>query len=146
VALYDQPFHVTPALPVEAYRTFRIHSPRDIAVRSACGPGCAGYDRGWETKVDESEPLGQFQAAYIRESSGRTFREMKTADGLTVFRFEPHQRCFADHMTLPERFIVRDGDWRGNPTGRQRVHVRAADWVEDCGLNLQAWKQATERG
>lgn len=144
--MYDPPFRVQPALPVEAYRTFRIHSPHDTAIRSACGPGCDAYDRGWETKVDESAPLGQFQAAYIRESSGRTFRELRTEDGLTVFRFESGQRCFADHMTLPERFLVRDGDWRGNPTGRQRVHVRAADWVEDCAENLQAWHDAVERG
>lgn len=142
----DTPFRVQPALPIEAYRSYRISSPRDTAIRSACGPGCHAYDHGWGTTVDESTPLGQFQAAYIRESSGRTFTELRTADGLTVFRFEAFQRCFADHMTLPERFIVRDGDWRGNPTGFRRVHARAADWVEDCGLNLQAWHDAVERG
>jgi hypothetical protein len=32
-------------------------------------------------------------------------------------------------------YLVRDGDWRGNPTGRKRQHTRAADWVEDMQEN-----------
>jgi hypothetical protein len=32
-------------------------------------------------------------------------------------------------------YLVRDGDWRGNPTGRKRQHSRAQDWVEDFGEN-----------
>ena len=139
-------FRLEPALPVGAMQTYSIRSPHDTAVRSACGPGCAEYDHGWETRVDESTPLGQFQASYIRQTSGRTFREARTGDGLTVFVFESGQRCFADHMTLPERFLVRGGDWRGNPSGTRRVHQRAADWVEDFGLNQQAVKDSIERG
>jgi hypothetical protein len=141
------PFRVEPALPASAMQTYSIRSPHDNLVRAACEQvGCEAWLRGWETKVDESTALGQFQAGYIRQSSGRTFREMRTADGMTVFRFTSGQRCFADHQTFPERFLVRGGDHRGNPAGMRRQHVRAADWVEDCGLNLQAWQQAAERG
>jgi hypothetical protein len=50
-----------------------------------------------------------------------------------VFRFDSGQRCFAEHQTNPEQYGVRDGDWRGNPTGRVRAHQRPADWVEDFG-------------
>ena len=140
-------FRVEPALPAEAMRTYRIRSPHDTTIKASCQQvGCEAWLHGWETKIDERTDLGQFQAAYIRQSSGRTFREMRTADGMTVFRFEARQRCFADHQTLPERFLVVGGDWRGNPVGMRREHVRAADWVEDCGLNLQAWHQAVERG
>ena len=141
-----QPFRLEPALPAQAMQTYSIRSPRDVAVRSACGPGCEAYDRGWETQVDEGTPLGQFQASYIRQSSGRTFTELRTGDGMTVFRFEAFQRCFADHMTLPERFGVRGGDWRGNPTGMRRIHVNAADFVEDFAEHQQAVKDSTERG
>lgn len=117
-----------------AYQTYSIASPHDRQVRAACEQvGCMAWLRGWESAVDESTPLGQQQAAYIRTQSGRTFREQKTAAGLTVFRFEPRQRCFADHHTRPEVYAVRDGDHRGNPTGRVRRHERAADWVEDFG-------------
>lgn len=142
-----EPFRVPPALPAEAMKSYRIVSPQDTTVRAACEQvGCEAWRHGWETALDESTPLGQFQAAYIRQSSGRTFREMRTATGMTVFRFEAGQRCFADHQTWPERFAVRDGDWRGNPTGRGRVHANAADWVEDFGEHQQRLKDARERG
>jgi hypothetical protein len=141
------PFRVTPALPAEAMQTYRIRSPHDTTIPASCQQvGCEAWLHGWDTAVDERTPLGQFQADYIRQSSGRTFRELRTGDGLTVFRFEARQRCFDDHQTLPERFLVTGGDWRGNPTGMRREHVRAADWVEDFAEHQQALKDATERG
>ncbi|MFC7817552.1 hypothetical protein ACFUTR_23260 [Streptomyces sp. NPDC057367] len=97
--------------------------------------GCAAWLRGWDSVIDERTELGKAQAAYIRNQSRRTFRETRTGDGLTVFRFESGQRCFADHQTVPELYLVRDGDWRGNPTGRSRRHTRPQDWVEDFGEN-----------
>lgn len=125
---------IDPNLPVGAYQTYSITAPADTAVRSACErANCQQWRYGWESPIDESTELGQMQAAYIRHQSGRTFREMRTEAGLTVFRFESGQRCFADHGTQPEIYLVRDGDWRGNPTGQQRQHTRAQDWVEDFG-------------
>jgi hypothetical protein len=123
-----------PNMPVGAYQTYSIKAPSDATVRTACeSVGCPAWRHGWESAIDESTELGQRQAAYIRQQAGRTFREMRTEAGLTVFRFEPGQRCFAEHGTRPELYLVRDGDWRGNPTGRQRQHTRAVDWVEDFG-------------
>ena len=52
-----------------------------------------------------------------------------------AFAFTEGQRCCgsAEHRVQykPALFVVRDGDWRGNPTGRTRTHVRPEDWVED---------------
>ncbi|MDT0377227.1 hypothetical protein RM572_00355 [Streptomyces sp. DSM 42041] len=142
-----QPFRLTPALPTKAYKTYRIAQAPDRLVRAACEQvGCAAWRYGWETTVDEATPLGAEQAAYIRRQSGRTFRELRTGTGLTVFRFEPGQRCFADHKTRPQRFVVRGGDWRGNPTGQRRLHQNGADWVEDFGENQQAVREAQQRG
>ncbi|MEV0115878.1 hypothetical protein AB0H77_21955 [Streptomyces sp. NPDC050844] len=125
---------IEPALPVQAYQTYSITSPRDTMIRAACAQvACSAWRHGWESTVDETTQLGRDQAAYIRNESGRTFREQRTAAGLTVFRFESGQRCFAEHRTRPEIYAVRDGDWRGNPTGRTRTHQRPADWVEDFG-------------
>lgn len=121
-------------LPADAYQTYSITSPQDRTVKAACQQvGCEAWRQGWESAIDESTNLGSMQAAYIRQSSGRTFREMKRADGATVFRFESGQRCFTEHKTRPEIYAVRDGDWRGNPTGRTRTHTRPQDWVEDFG-------------
>lgn len=125
---------IDPNMPVQAYQTYSITSPRDTSVRAACEQtGCLAWRHGWESTVDETTDLGKGQAIYIRSQSGRTFREQRTAAGLTVFRFESGQRCFAEHFTRPEIYAVRDGDWRGNPTGRTRTHQRPADWVEDFG-------------
>lgn len=127
---------IDPAMPVGAYQTYQITSPRDTMVAAACEQvGCAAWRQGWDSVIDERTELGTAQAAYIRTQSRRTFREMRTEQGLTVFRFESGQRCFAEHKTRPEIYLVRDGDWRGNPTGRQRRHTRPQDWLEDFGEN-----------
>lgn len=116
-----------------AYQTYSIDQPADTLIRTACEQaGCAAWASGWESAIDESTDIGRAQAAYIRGQAGRTFREQHTA-GLTVFRFEARQRCFGEHKTRPQLFAVRDGDWRGNPTGRVRQHQRPADWVDDFG-------------
>lgn len=137
---------IQPQLPASAMQTYAIVSPRDTTVVAACEQvGCAAWRYGWDTQVDESAELGQRQAAYIRTQSHRTFREMR--DGaLTVFRFEPHQRCFAEHRTRPEVYGVRDGDWRGNPTGRRRMHATAADWLEDFGEHQALIADQVARG
>lgn len=134
-------------VPVTAYETYSITSPRDTAVKAACEQvSCPQWRHGWDTAVDESTELGTAQAAYIRSQSGRTFRELRTEAGLTVFRFESGQRCFAEHRTRPEVYLVRDGDFRGNPTGRRRQHTRPQDWVEDFGEHLQLVNDVRARG
>ena len=136
---------IEPVAAPGAYQTFRIVSPPDRLVRAACEQvGCAAYLHGWETKVDEGTPLGQAQAAYIRQQSGRTFRESRT-EGLTVFRFASRQRCFAEHRTRPETYLVRGGDWRQN-LGLIRQHQRPADWVEDFSLHQDRLSDQQRRG
>jgi hypothetical protein len=89
-------------------RDYVIASPPDRWVKAACEQvGCEQWRYGWDTLIDEATPLGARQAGYIRGQSGRTFRELRAPGGLTVFRFEPRQRCFAEHRTRPQRFLVR---------------------------------------
>ncbi|MDN3244162.1 hypothetical protein [Streptomyces sp. ZSW22] len=127
---------IAPQGEVQDYQTYQITRRRDTIVRAVCEQvACQAWRNGWDSVIDERTELGKAQAAYIRSESRRTFRETRTGEGLTVFRFESGQRCFADHQTVPELYLVRDGDWRGNPTGRKRTHSRAADWVEDFGEN-----------
>jgi hypothetical protein len=145
--MQPQPFRIDPALPVGAYQTYSITAPHDRTIRAACEEvGCANWLNGWKTVIDESSEQGRAQAAYIRHQSGRTFREQQTGEGLTVFTFDSHQRCFADHRTRPETYAVRDGDWRGNPTGRRRIHANAQDWTEDFGEHQQRIADQHERG
>jgi hypothetical protein len=137
---------ITPVGQPGDYRTFSIASPTDRSVRAACEQvGCAARRNGWQTTVDESTDLGKQQAAYIRQRSGRTFREQRTGAGLTVFTFESGQRCFADHRTRPEIFAVQGGDWR-QQTGPAQRHQRPADWVEDFQENQGRLAELHARG
>lgn len=139
---------IQPVGPASAYKTYRVDTPHDRMLRSTCeDTGCAAWQNGWQSLIDESTPQGQAQAAYIRHQSGRTFRERRTGAGLTVFEFESGQRCFADHKTRPEIYSVRGGDHRGNPAGLRPVkHARAQDWVEDFGEHQQRIADQIERG
>jgi hypothetical protein len=137
---------IDPSGPAGAFQTYRIISPNDRAVRAACEQvGCGAWRHGWESKVDEGTALGQEQAAYIRQQSGRTFLELRTGEGLTVFRFMSGQRCFAEHRTRPETFLVRGGDWRQD-LGRLRQHQNGADWVEDFGLHQDRLADQQRKG
>ena len=141
-----KPFRIPPNLPVGAYQTYSLTAPRDTTVRAACEQvGCDAWRCGWETVIDETDLIGQTRAGYIRTQSGRTFTEMRRADGMTVFRFASGQRCFAEHRTRPEFYAVRGGDWRLN-LGLIRRHTRPADWVEDMGENLQIIADQQQRG
>lgn len=137
---------ITPALPVQAMKTYQqLSPPRPATCQEA---GCEAYRGGWRTVVDESTDLGQAQAHYIRAESRRGFTEQRREDGLTEFTFTPGQRCFAQHR-LPregaERFLVRPGDWRGTP-GPVREHTRADFWLEDFAGHLDQINTAIQRG
>jgi hypothetical protein len=137
---------IQPNLPASDYQTYSIFSPSDRLVQAACHEvGCPAFIHGWETPIDERTELGVQQAAYIRTQSGRTFKESRTAEGLTVFRFDSGQRCFQEHQTRPEVYTTRPGDWRGT-FGATRQHASAADWVEDFGEHQQTLADAIERG
>jgi len=143
---------ITPNMPVEAYKTYRIVSPQATHFRTAtCAEvDCAAYLNGWQSVIDESTPEGQERAYYIRRQSGRGFTEARNG-ALTVFTFEAGQPCFArsEHqvrLDRPELYLVADGDWRGNPTGRQRTHQNAADWVDDFGEHQLRLADQIERG
>lgn len=129
------------------YVTYGISATPDTAVVAACHEvGCEFWRDGWDSIVDERTADGQIQARTIRGMSKRDFRELRTADGLTVFRFKAGQRCFREHYTKPDRFIVRDGDWRGNPTGRGRLHANGRDWAEDFAEHEGALADLRKQG
>lgn len=132
-------FRVEPRLPAAAFKTYAISSPLSTHYRDGTceEAGCLAQRHGWQTNVDEATDLGEKQAHYIRKLSGRRFRERRTEIGLTAFEFEAGQRCFAAHkvpLDRPEFYIVRDGDWRGNPYGTKAyLHSGPDSWVNDFG-------------
>lgn len=142
-----------PAMPVQAYKTYTLASPTATHFRPAtCEEvACPNFLNGFRTRLDERTEQGMALAHYIRKESGRRFTEDRDDTGLTVFTFEPGQRCFnsADHklpLQRPEICIVRGGDWRGNPTGQVVKHRNLDDWVEDFALHQQDIADRINRG
>lgn len=143
---------VEPLMPVTAYKTYRITSPISTHFRPAtCAEAdCAAYLNGWVSTIDEATVLGQQQAYYIRKQSGRAFAEERLPTGLTQFTFEAGQKCFRDghqvRLDRPELYLVRDGDWRGNPTGVKRQHANSQDWIDDFGEHQQRLADEMKKG
>jgi hypothetical protein len=149
--LHRTPFRIEPCGPAAGYRTFSARMPSSHWRAASCAEvGCEHHRLGWTTTVDESTGLGAAQAWYIRRESGRGFREHRDEAGRTVFTFRPGQTCFAagGHRlpVLPARYVVRDGDWRGNPTGWTRTHARVEDWVDDWATHQDRIRSLRGRG
>jgi hypothetical protein len=120
-----------------ATRDYRLHMPKDTTVVAACEDvGCENWLHGWETHVDEATELGREQAGYIRQRSGRTFTEFRTAAGITVFRFEARQRCFAEHRTRPGRYLVAG----------VREHANLGDWIDDAAGHVTQIEEQRKKG
>lgn len=146
-----QPFRIAPSLTVASMQTYQIAAPASTHWRDAtCAEfGCTNHHNGWHTTVDESTSLGQGQAFYIRHDRSRSCTEERLPGGLTCFTFPAGQKCFSQHrvrVPRPELYIVKGGDWRGNPTGQRRVHANAADWVDDFGEHQLAVIDGMKRG
>lgn len=139
-----------PKMGPESYKTYSIHAPLSSHFRPAtCAEiNCPHYVHGWRTRV-EGLPAELLHAA---RNSGRHYREVKLAEGETWLEFPAGQRCFqaTEHRTRidkPELFIVRDGDWRGNPRGTKgRQHLNPALWQEDLAEHQQTLADAQARG
>jgi len=135
-------FRIAPGMPVSAYRTYEVAAPLRTHWRvGTCEEAeCEAYRLGWITKIDASTELGVRQAEYIIHQSGRRYTAAREGDTLLVFTFEPGQKCFAQHHVPLERdplLIVRDGDWRGNPTGNRRQLSNVDDWVGEFAENQE---------
>jgi len=144
-------FRVEPALPAHLVKTYAIASPVETHFRPAtCAETeCAAYRNGWQTAVDLGSTLGQQQAKFIRERSGRRYTmEFKPGGGL-LFTFPGGQRCFTPHRAPLERpalYVVRDGDWRGNPRRTEPQLLTADQWVDDFGEHQDRLKTALDQG
>lgn len=146
-----QVFRIDPKGPVEAYTTYQVVSPKSTHYRRATCEEveCEQWLKGWVTRV----PIGSALAQYVASKAhGRKFTETtKIGESEREFIFPPGQECFrsAKHQIPVGRdplYVVRHGDWRGNPSGERRQHVRAADWVEDFALHQQGLADRLTKG
>ncbi len=132
---------VTPQLPASAMQTYSIQAPPATHWKAAgCQESnCANWRNGWRVHIERvaARANGELLLRDIK-ASGKRFRIVDLGPGQTFWEFEAGQSCFDGDLLRhrvrvgrPELFVVRGGDWRGNPRGDQRVHTDIADWVDD---------------
>lgn len=124
---------IQPNAPVGMYKTYQIAMPVETHFRKAtCEEvDCKNYKNGWMTRVPVDSDLER-----LVRSSGRKWQHEYTEGAERVFTFAPGTACFQESqhrvsLERPALFIVKDGDFRGNPTGRYMQHTKPEHWVED---------------
>lgn len=142
----------TPKIPANAMQTFQVKAPKSTHTRAATCEEveCQQYARGWRMQIDLNTDLGQRQAHYIKHQSGRSYKVTDQKDGMVTLEFRGGQPCFQEHRVrndLPEKFLVRGGDYRGNPLRTPtRVHKKPEFWLEEFQENQDRIKTIHERG
>ena len=153
-----------PLLRPRRTRDYVVRMPPDRWVKAACEQvRCENWLYGWDVFANERTPLGSDRAAWFRSgASRRTFREYRTTAAaaiaagvilageidagtdplvpVTVFRFEPHQRCFTEHRTRPASWLVRAGQ---QVVGR---HTGMSGWIDDLDQHVGHLAEQLKRG
>lgn len=134
---------ITPAAPVTGFKTYgmRIIEREPVTCEQ---DDCPHWLNGWAvTVLPDSPDVGVIEAACRGEVDG--FRRRHDApevqsDGFVRYWFPPGQPCFrASRHSIPARarYTLRDGDWRGNPSGRSVSTDVAQTWLDDFGEHQQ---------
>ncbi len=141
-------FRTEPLMAVTAYKTYAVSMPAQTHTRVVdCETyGCAAHHQGWKTVLDLTQAAHRDAATWIVNDSLR-HHTMERAENIVTFLFPPGQACFAEHRVAirPANYLVRDGDWRGNPTGR-KVAMGQQQWVDDFGEHQEKLAEAQKRG
>lgn len=136
---------VAPLLPAHAMKTFEIRRPLATHYRRArCEEvGCDKNRAGWVMGFDLTQQAKVDAANLIRRiAHHRGLKCRITQVGTTVtFLFPAGQQCLEGHQVPLERdplFIVRGGDWRGNPRGERYTHSTGDSFMDD-------WRTSQDR-
>lgn len=140
---------IAPQGAVQDYKTYQIVSPLSTHWRPAtCAEvDCPEYIKGWKLRVEGLPP----EMVHAAKTCGRKFTELDVTADEHWLIFEAGQPCFrsAQHRRLLDKqeiFVVRDGDFRGNPTGNVRKHTRPEHWVEDFSEHQDKLAQQIQQG
>lgn len=136
-----QPFRITPQMSAQNMKTYQILAPASSHFRPAtCAEvHCSDWENGWKIRLEGLPP----QLEYTARNAGKKFKELHISETENWLVYEAGQSCFkvSTHRTRLDRqeiYLVKDGDWRGNPRGTQaRQHSSAADWVDDFATHQQ---------
>jgi len=144
-----QVFRLEPQMPAHAYTTYSVKSPIATHWRKATceEAGCQAHAKGWRVRKETLTP----ELLHTATKSGRKYSVLSVGPGETYLVFEAGQPCFAASppplpVDRPELYIVRGGDWRGNPRGESRTHTKAEHWLEDLHEHTDRINRAIEAG
>ena len=140
---------ITPQGRVQDYKTYQIVSPVSTHWRTAtCAEvDCPNYLKGWKIRIEGLPP----EMAHAARTSGRKYTELDVTENEHWLIFEAGQPCFraSEHRKLLDKqeiFVVRDGDFRGNPTGNVRKHTSPDHWVEDFSEHQDKLARQIQQG
>lgn len=134
---------IVPKAPARAFKTYGMHITEREPV-SCEAVDCPHWMNGYGIVVlPDSPDIGLIEAACRGEVDGRQRRHdapQRQPDGFIRYWFPPGQPCFkASTHSIPvaARYTLRDGDWRGNPSGRIVTTGDARTWIDDFGEHQQ---------
>lgn len=141
---------VTPLMAPQAYKTYAVVQPLATHWRPAtCAEvDCPHYLNGWRTRIETLTP----ELLRAARNSGRHYTVRQIAADESYLVFQAGQPCFAasEHrkqIGRPPLYVVRDGDYRGNPRGtKARVHVSPDNWLDDFATHQQAIADEIKKG
>lgn len=119
-----------------------IDGTADFCQGAHCGP----HTHGWETLVDVSTVLGQKQARYIIDHSGRHWTAKQEGDSVT-FTFPSGQKCFSEHrvpLDRPPIFTIKHEHLIGHHS--RPAAIDGYEWLDRFGNNQLTLKEMIERG
>lgn len=143
---------IPPKMPAHCYKTYVIGRPLKPAFwrKATCEEvDCKNWRNGWKSIFDLSTPLGQKQARYVRDHSGRSYVVEGQVGTLVTLVFAAGQTCFNEHKTAIERdplFVIREGDFRGNPREIAPLRLSPIAWRDNFGEHQETLAEAARRG
>lgn len=140
-----------PQMPAAAYKTYAVSRPAATHWRtvSCQAVECPNHLRGWRITIDLSTKVGQEQARYIRDHSGRKYEKVIQSGTLVTLEFPAGQQCFTEHRIPLDReplYLVKGGDYRGNPLHIATQRRSARSWVDDFGEHQQRLADEIRKG
>lgn len=136
----------------EQMTTYALDAPSHTHWRRAsCAEvDCPNRKTGWRVKL---QGLDEKMLAFIK-SCGKRYHKLEIDATTTYLVFEPGQECFAGDagkhqvpVGRPFLYLVKGGDWRGNPLNvPTRVHTSADSWVDDFSTHAETVLKRIDQG
>lgn len=146
---------IPPAMGAEHYKTYQWTAPLETHWRrGTCEEiECTDFIHGFVVTVDVSNDLGARQYQYLTKiDKDRSPSIQKVEQFMFKFLYKPGTPCMnrGKHRVPIGRdplFLVRGGDWRGNPRQTPTIiHRNAEEWVEDFAGHQQGLAEMIKRG